>query len=85
MKVPSKGISGQTEVKQFPGGWRIGDECLMFTNKTKCYTNTYIVVGYSGKYFELRDASGNLYRASELRLFRSREEAIASLKKKGRE
>lgn len=62
-----------------PGGWKIGDTCVMITNKRKGYTSQYKIDGFDGSYFELRDKSQNLHRVSIGRMFHSREEALATL------
>lgn len=73
------GRAGET----LPDGWRAGDTCFMVTNKRKGYTSAYTVQGYDGKYFRLLNSTGNLYRASAWRMFRSSGEALESLKGKG--
>lgn len=62
-----------------PGGWFIGDQCRMLTNKSKGYTSEYTITGYDGRYFLLRSNTGSLHRASLQRLFRTHEEALRSL------
>lgn len=71
--------AGQT----LPDGWKAGDTCYMVTNKRKGYTSAYTVQGHDGKYFRLLNSTGNLYRASAWRMFRSSGEALESLKGKG--
>lgn len=66
-----------------PDGWKAGDTCYMVTNKRKGYTSAYTVQGYDGKYFRLLNSTGNLYRASAWRMFRSSGEAVSSLRGKG--
>lgn len=65
--------------QELPGGWRVGDACYMITNRKKRCTGNYTVTGFDGAYFFLRNGRGSLYRASERRIFRSKEEAVASL------
>ena len=61
----------------FPGGWRIGDACFLVTNRQNGCTGTYTVQGFDGKYFCLQNRMGSRCRASERRMFRSREVALA--------
>ena len=73
------GRAGET----LPDGWKEGDTCVMVTNKRKGCTSAYTVQGYDGKYLSLLSSTGNLHRASAWRMFRSREEALASLRGRG--
>lgn len=83
MEMKHNEAFNQTEKQQLPGGWSKGDICIMITNRLKGFTNEYKIVGHTGKYFELRDNSGNLHHANIHRLFHNREEALASLQKDG--
>lgn len=59
-------------------GWKIGDTCVMFTNKVKGYTAEFTVENFDGVYYGIR--RGNYYhRVSPNRIFHSREEALGSL------
>ena len=73
------GRAGET----LPDGWRMGDTCFMITNRKKQLTDWYTVRGFDGRYFDLQDRRGNGVNASPRRLFRSREEALASLQGDG--
>lgn len=68
---------------ELPDGWKVGDTCYMVTNRKKGYANQYTVRGYDGRYFELFDRAQNFHRASAWRMFRSSEEAVASLQGNG--
>jgi hypothetical protein len=60
--------------------WKIGDTCFMITNKKRKYTREYTIVDYDGQFYGLHDKNSvGYYRARVNRLFRSREEAVASL------
>lgn len=60
----------------FPGGWKPGDACFLVTNREKGCTGAYTVCGFDGKYFCLQNRKGSRCRASEGRMFRSRDEAL---------
>jgi len=62
--------------EEFPGGWKAGDACFLVTNREKGCTGHYTVRGFDGRYFCLQNSRGRLYRASEWRMFRSRDEAL---------
>ena len=68
--------------QELPGGWKVGDTCFMLTNKKKGYASEYTVKGFDGQYFRLWNSAKNLYRASAGRMFRSKEEAVDSLREK---
>ena len=63
--------------EEFPGGWKTGDACFMVTNRKNGCTGTYTVQGFDGRYFCLQNRRGSRCRASERRMFRSREAALA--------
>ena len=63
----------------FPDGWREGDICYLITNKAKQYTQPYTVESFDGTYFGVRGRTGSYHRASPGRMFRTREDAVASL------
>ena len=67
------------EENEFPDGWKINDVCIMVTNKKKKYTAEYTVLNFDGKYFGVKSNSGNYHRVAPSRMFRSKEEAVASL------
>ena len=78
----------------FPCGWRKGDTCYLITNKAKRTSLAHTVETFDGRYFGVRSNSGLFHRVSPGRMFRSKEEAAASLReqpaialeeKKGRE
>lgn len=73
-ELPEKNLSAT-----LPNGWKIGDTCVMIVNRKKGYTQEYVVDGYYGQYFKLRDKYGNMHHASVLRMFRTRDEALISL------
>ncbi len=66
-----------TEV--FPGGWREGDTCYLITSKEKRTTLPFTVQSFDGRYFGIRGSTGMFHRVSPNRMFRSKEEAAASL------
>ena len=61
----------------FPGGWETGDTCFLVTNRKNGCTGTYTVRGFDGKYFCLQNRRGSQCHASQGRMFRSREAALA--------
>lgn len=63
----------------FPGGWREGDTCYMIASKEKRTTLSFTVQSFDGRYFGIRGKTGMFHRVSPNRMFRSKEEAIASL------
>ena len=63
----------------FPGGWCRGDTCYLVTNKSKRIAIAHTVESYDGRYFGVRGHSGLFHHASPGRMFRSKEEAVASL------
>ena len=64
----------------FPGGWRKGDTCYLITNRAKRITVAHTVESFDGRYFGVRGNSGLFHRVSPGRMFRSKEEATASLR-----
>lgn len=66
-----------TEV--FPDGWREGDTCYMIASKEKRTTLAFTVQSFDGRYFGIRGNTGMFHRVSPSRMFRSKEEAVASL------
>ncbi len=58
--------------------WKIGDTCVMFTNKAKGYTAEYTVENFDGIYYGIRRGA-YYHRVSPNRIFPSREDALASL------
>lgn len=63
----------------FPDGWREGDTCYLIASKEKRTTLAFTVQSFDGKYFGIRGNTGMFHRVSPSRMFRSKEEAIASL------
>ena len=66
--------------EEFPGGWKMGDACFMATNRKNGCTGSYTVLEFDGRYFTLQNSRGSRYRASAVRMFRSREAAFAPRK-----
>ena len=64
----------------FPGGWRKGDVCYLITSKAKRTSLAHTVESFDGRYFGVRGNSGLFHRVSPGRMFRSKEEATASLR-----
>ena len=64
----------------FPGGWRKGDACYLITSKAKRTSLAHTVESFDGRYFGVRGNSGLFQRVSPGRMFRSKEEATASLR-----
>lgn len=63
----------------FPDGWREGDTCYLIASKEKRTTLAFTVQSFDGKYFGIRGNTGMFHRVSPSRMFRSKEEAVASL------
>ena len=63
----------------FPGGWHKGDTCYLITSKAKAATLPHTVESFDGRYFGVRGNTGLFHHVSLSRMFRSREEAVASL------
>lgn len=63
----------------FPGGWCKGDTCYLITSKARKTTLAYTVESFDGRYFGIRGNTGMYHRVSLNRMFRSREDAVASL------
>lgn len=63
----------------FPGGWKKGDVCFLITSKAKRYALPHTVESFDGTYFGVRGRTGLFHHASPRRLFRTKEDAIASL------
>ena len=68
------------DIASFPDGWSKGDTCVMITNKAKKTTCEYTIEDFAGAYFLVRSRTGSYFRASPGRLFRTREDAVESLK-----
>lgn len=68
------------EQPNFPDGWCEGDTCYLITNKAKQYTQPYTVESFDGAYFGIRGHTGLYHRVSPGRMFRTREDAVSSLK-----
>ena len=83
MEILLDAYNASMQDREFPDGWRMGDTCFMITNRKKQLTDWYTVRGFDGRYFDLQDRRGNGVNASPRRLFRSREEALASLQGDG--
>lgn len=66
----------------FPGGWRRGDTCYLITNKAKRTSLAHTVESFDGRYFGVRGNSGLFHRVSPGRMFRSKEDAAASLRER---
>ena len=64
----------------FPGGWRKGDVCYLITSKVKRTSLAHTVESFDGRYFGVRGNSGLFHRVSPSRMFRSKEDAAASLR-----
>ncbi len=78
----------------FPGGWRKGETCYLITNRARRTSAAHTIESFDGRYFGVRGNSGLFHRVSPGRMFRSKEDAAASLReqpndalerKKGRE
>ena len=63
----------------FPEGWRKGDVCYLIANKAKRIAIAHTVESFDGRYFGVLGNSGMFHRVSPGRMFRSKEEAVASL------
>lgn len=63
----------------FPGGWRKGDICYLITSRAKRTATLHTVESFDGRYFGVRGNSGLFHRVSPSRIFRSKEDAVASL------
>jgi hypothetical protein len=83
MKSMDETTKKEMQEVQLPEGWRVGDTCVMITNKKNGYTGEYTITSYDGRYFGVKNKLGYFYHASLSRLFHTREEAIAFLKNKG--
>lgn len=61
--------------------WHIGDTCFLITSVQKRYAQKFTVQGFDGRYYTLKHGS-YLHRAVPKRMFRTKEEACASLGKR---
>lgn len=59
--------------------WKVGDTCFVITNKKKRQLMEYKVLSFDGRYYFLDSRIGSRINASPSRMFRSKEEAAASL------
>lgn len=59
--------------------WKTGDTCFVITNKKKRQSMEYKVLSFDGRYYFLESRTGSRINASPSRMFRSKEEAAASL------
>ena len=59
--------------------WKVGDTCFVITNKKKRQLMEYKVLSFDGRYYFLDSRTGSRINASPTRMFRSKEEAAASL------
>lgn len=59
--------------------WKTGDTCYVLTNKKKRQSAEYTVLSFDGRYYFLESRTGHHINASPSRMFRSKEEASASL------
>lgn len=59
--------------------WKMGDTCYVVTNKKKRQSAEYKVLSFDGRYYFLESRTGSHINASPSRMFRSKEEAFASL------
>lgn len=63
----------------FPGGWRKGDTCDLITSRAKRTAAAHTVESFDGRYFGVCENSGLFHHVSPGRMFRSKEDAVASL------
>jgi hypothetical protein len=63
----------------FPGGWRKGDTCYLITSRARRIAAAHTVESFDGRYFGVRGNSGLFHHVSPGRMFRSKEDAVASL------
>ncbi|MDO4308424.1 MAG: hypothetical protein Q4C77_16515 [Eubacteriales bacterium] len=59
--------------------WKTGDTCFVITNKKKQQSMEYKVLSFDGRYYFLESRTGSHINASSSRMFRSKEEASASI------
>lgn len=59
--------------------WKTGDTCFVVANKKKRQSMEYKVLSFDGRYYFLESRTGSRINASPSRMFRSKEEAAASL------
>lgn len=59
--------------------WKTGDTCFVVTNKKKRQSMEYKVLSFDGRYYFLESRTGSRINASPSRMFRSKEDAAASL------
>lgn len=59
--------------------WKAGDTCFVIINKKKRQSMEYKVLSFDGKYYFLESRTGSCINASSSRMFRSKEDAAASL------
>ena len=59
--------------------WKAGDTCVVITNKAKRSTAEYRVLCPNGHYFFVESKTGAKHNLSPSRMFRTRDEALATL------
>lgn len=59
--------------------WKVGDTCVVITNKAKRSTSEYRVLCPNGPYFLVESKTGVKHNLSPNRMFRTRDEALATL------
>ena len=59
--------------------WKVGDTCVVITNKVKRSTAEYRVLCPNGNYFFVESKTGAKHNLSPSRMFRTRDEALATL------
>lgn len=59
--------------------WKSGDTCVVITNKAKRSTAEYRVLCPNGPYFFVESKTGIKHNLSPSRMFRTRDEALATL------
>lgn len=63
-----------------PGGRRGGDTRCLIANKAKRISAAHAVASFDGRYFGVRGSSGLFHHVSLGRMFRSKEDAVVSLR-----
>lgn len=59
--------------------WKPGDTCVVITNKKKRQTAEYRIITPNGEYFFVESKTGTKHNLSPHRMFRTRDDALASL------
>ena len=59
--------------------WKTGDTCFVITYKKKRQSMEYKVLSFDGRFYFLESRTGSHINASPSRMFRSKEDATASL------